>query len=113
MNTPRYQHVRFHALKTGENFFHGKLHCYKTSCVTCRAYIDGELFFFSPWRKVRSTRPFGKVVPPIFPLELETLTGEGPTVRIVFRETRPPVAVTPGGDRTPETIGGNELTPSA
>lgn len=26
---------------------------------------------------------------------------------------RPPQQVTPGGDRRPETIGGNELTPSA
>lgn len=84
----RYQHVTFRKLAVGEEFFTKKFRYTKSSFFTGRMVLDGELIFVSPWRKVRSTRPFGKV-------------------------TRPPVAVTPGGDRRSETIGGNELTPSA
>lgn len=90
MSTPRYQHIRFYKLDIAEDFFHGKMRHTKTGFFTGHTVLDGELVIVMPWTKVRSARPFGK-----------------PTVN------RPPVPVTPGGDRTPEAIGGNELTPSA
>lgn len=104
----RYQHITFRKLAVGEEFFTKKFRYTKSSFFTGRMVLDGELVFVSPWRKVRSARPFGKAKPDLLPLELRTLTGEGPVV-----DVRPPVAVTPGGDRTSETIGGSELTPSA
>lgn len=88
MSTPRYQHLRFHQLKTGEDFFTRRYRYYKSSFCTGRMILDGELVFVFPWTRVRSTRPFGKASP------------------------RPPQVVE-GGDRSSETIGGNELTPSA
>lgn len=86
MSTPRYQHVQFYKLNIGEEFF-TKTFCYaKTGFFTGRCVQDGELIFVSPWRKVRSTRPFGKQPPTPYPTELQTLTGKGPTVDV--RPTR-------------------------
>lgn len=89
MNTPRYQHLRFHELKTGEEFFTKKFRYYKSGFFTGRAILDGELIVVMPWTRVRSARPFGKV-----------------------KDVRPPQKVE-GGDKSSETIGGSELTPSS
>lgn len=100
MNTPRYQHIRFYKLDISEDFFHGKMRYYKAGFFNGRTILDGELVVIMPWTKVRSARPFGKPA--------------GVSVHLCKSSVaRPPQAVTPGGDRTPEAIGGNELTPSA
>lgn len=116
MNTPRYQHVRFCDLNTGENFFYRKYRYYKANCYTGRAIRAGDPVFIFPWTKVRSTRPFGKLVvlrKTIVGHVAQTLAVNAPYSNVINIDPRPPVPVTPGGDRTPEAIGGNELTPSA
>lgn len=80
MSTPRYQHLRFHVLKIGEDFFYRKYRYYKYGFFTGRTILDGELVVIMPWVKVRSARPFGKQLPSPYPTQLQTLTGKGPTV---------------------------------
>lgn len=115
----RYQHVTFRKLAVGEEFFTNKFRYTKSSFFTGRMVLDGELVFVSPWRKVRSTRPFGK---PAFACSVGinnvALGCCAPQAGEHLRPLnvllpRTPQTVTPGGDRTPEAIGGNELTPSA
>lgn len=86
MSTPRYQHIRFYKLNTTEDFFHGKLRYTKGSCFTGHAVLDGELVIVTPWRKVRSARPFGK------PSVSHSVNLCASSVE------RPPVPVTPDGD---------------
>lgn len=115
MSTQRFQHVRFCKIKLSEDFFFGAFRYRKARYFLGRAVLDGRGIVVMPWTKVRSTRPFGKAKPGLLPLELQTLTGEGPIVDVIRPLnvlTRPPQKVE-GRDITSETIGGSELTPGS
>lgn len=109
--------VRFYEIDTDEDFYVvPRLYC-KTGFFTGRSILNGQLIVVMPWRKVRSTRPFGKVVCTVGINNVAfgcCAPQAGEHLRpLNVLLPRPPQTVTPGGDRTPEAAGGNELTPSS
>lgn len=109
----RYQHVRFHKLNIGEDFFFRRFRYTKTAYTLGRTVLDGRAAVVMPWTKVRSTRPFGKLASVSVHLCKSSVARPSVFEDSLGEHVRPPVPVTPGGDRRSETIGGNELTPSA
>lgn len=134
----RYHHVRFFQLRIGEDFYIGDSRYTKTHFLT---KVGGK--FIGPWKKVRSTRPVKPVQLAIakaydkllrfepWPENMGQTIERGPAYRGIMgcqgdRDAHDAVIgaahaakLTCGlrsdvsGDRTSESTGGNELTPSA
>lgn len=97
----RYQHIRFYQLKIAEDFFFGKFRYTKAGFFTGRTVLDGRAVVVMPWKKVRSTRPYGPIAPRIVGHVARVLAVNAPYLTAV-NETRPP-----------EAPGGSEKCPSA
>lgn len=97
----RYQHVRFHKINIGEDFFFGKFRYTKVGFFTGRAVLAGRVIAVAPWKKVRSTRPYGPIAPRIVEHVARMLAINASYLTAV-NETRPP-----------EAPGGSEKCPSA
>lgn len=82
MKQQKYHWLRFWRLEREETFHIGKT-CYeKLGLVLAVSCHEGRLRVFMPWTRVKTTRPYGRVVPNPFSTELQTLTGKGPTVNV-------------------------------
>lgn len=101
MRTPRYQHVRFCKINVGEDFFYRRQRYTKTSYLLGRAVLDGRVIAVAPWKKVRSTRPYGPIAPRIVGHVARVLAVNAPYLTAV------------NGTRPPEAPGGSEKCPSA
>lgn len=140
--SPRCHHLRFFRLTVGEKLDINMVPFKKVGAFSARNSFTGALRRVMPWDKVRSRRPVKISLTPFPPNMGQTIhrigcqgddahdaaimavqslkaigldpalpvVERGPAYRgIVFSQER----TAGGGDRTPESIGGNEKTPSA
>lgn len=122
----RYQHLRFFRLSVGEYFQRGKFIVKKVGAFSAED-VAGDLFRVMPWTRVRTTRFVKHVASKKTSRMQATYTGKHPfayadadakttaqdiVTKNLSVESLEAIRVI-GGDRTPESIGGTEKTPSS
>lgn len=82
MKQQKYHWLPFWKLEREEVFYIGKT-CYeKLWFIFAATCVAGHFRMILPWTRVKTTRPFGKIVPNPFPTVIQTFIGKGPTVNI-------------------------------
>lgn len=125
---PRYRHVRFFRLKVGEAFLVGNAFRVKCGHFSAEKGPGGALVRVMPWDKVRSYQPVKELGQTIQRGERiqATYSGKPPFASsmgcqgdsdshysLIMATHAAKLTCGHGGDRTPESIGGTEKTPSA
>lgn len=103
----RYHHIKFFRLAIGDTFFIGNVVQTKRGYFSALSVL-GEPARIMPWHKVRSCKPITSAA-----------KAKAEVARTIEFPCYPPTPMgcqgdgDAGGDRSCETIGGNEKTPSA
>lgn len=124
IKSPRCHHLRFFRLAVGERFEINLVPYKKAGAFSARHSITGALRRVMPWDKVRSRRPVkepeccGQAIersPAYRGILAGNMGCQGDDAHdsAIMAAHAAKLTCGIGGDRTPESIGGNEKTPSA